>query len=102
MNAEMVRLGEKHAIGKATWNRLMRMTSDKRRDFWKLRSQRHHRVRKIIATAAHFQSHVARQNNRICTLALCLRDGAANGLDGMLKLDPAREFRDQPKRNSRC
>ena len=52
VNAEMVRLGQKHAVDHATWDRLMRMTGYENSRLGKFGSQRHHIVREIVATRA--------------------------------------------------
>src|SRR6266404_3250690 len=101
VNAEMIRLSEEHTVGQTTWNCLMRMTSYKHCRLRKFRGQRHYGIGKIIATGAHFQSHVATEHDRIYPLTLCARNGAADGFDRMLKLDSPREFPRKPKRHSR-
>src|SRR5438132_7705967 len=101
MNAEVICLSEEHTVGQTAWNCLMRMTSDKHSRLWKFRSQSHHGIGKIIAAGAHFQSHMPTEHDRIRTFSLCPGDRPANGFDGILKLDPAREFGRKPKRHSR-
>src|ERR1700737_975019 len=99
MNAEMIRLSEEHTVGQTTWNCLMRVTSYKHWRPRKFRGQSHYGICKIIAAGAHFQSHMATEHNRICPLALCPRNRAANGFDRILKFDAPREFRRKQKRH---
>src|SRR6266481_4468310 len=101
VNAEMIRLSEEHTVGQTTWNCLMRVTSYKHCRLRKFRGQSHYGIGKIIAAGAHFQSHVAAEHDRICTLTLCPRNRAANGFDRILKLDAPREFPRKPERHSR-
>src|SRR6266478_6685812 len=78
VNAEMICLSEEHTVGQTTWNCLMRVTSDKDCRLRKFRGQSHYGIGKIIAAGAHFQSHVAAEDDRICPFAFCRCDRAAN------------------------
>src|SRR5436190_9397829 len=79
----------------------MRMTGDKYGNLWKFQSQCHDAICKIVTAAAGFQSHVTSENNRVCAFALCSRDRATDGLDGMLKLNSTSKLRAKPKRHAR-
>ena len=101
MNSEVICLRQEHAVGKAARDRLMSMTGDKGGDVGKLGSQRHHGIRKIIATGARLQAHMTRQHHSICAFSLGLRNRAAHGVNGVLKANAAGEFRRKPKRHPR-
>src|SRR5205823_12445938 len=51
VNAEMVRLGQEHAVGHAAWDRLMRVTGYENSGLGKFGGQRHRIVRKIVPTS---------------------------------------------------
>src|SRR6266516_1960971 len=83
MNAEVIRLCEKHAAREAIRNRLMSVAGNEDRDVLKFGSQCHDTVGKIIATGARLQSQVTGEHNRICPFTPCFCYRAANGLDGL-------------------
>src|SRR5215813_10062442 len=79
----------------------MSMARNKSCDIRELGSQRHHRVRKVIAARAWLQSHVTCEHNRVRAFALRLDNCAAYRLNGLLKIDSNRKLPWKPKRHPR-
>src|SRR5918996_2886759 len=70
-------------------------------DIGELGSQRHHRVRKVIAACARLQSHVTREHNRICAFAVRFGNCPAYRLNGILKIDSNGKLPWKPERHAR-
>src|SRR5262245_35548475 len=79
----------------------MSMARYERCDIRELGSQRHHRVRKVIAARARLQSHVTCEHNCVRAFRFRFRNCAAYRLNGMLKLDSNRKLPRKPERHAR-
>src|SRR5262245_59468215 len=79
----------------------MSMTRYESCDIRKLGGQCHHRVRKVIAACARFQSHVTREHNRVRAFSLRFRNCPTYRLNGILKIDSNGKLPRKPERHAR-